>query len=134
MALKKIAIIGLGYVGLPLAIEFAKKREVVGFDINENRIKDLQNNIDSTKEVSVEELKNLNNLLFTPSKDDISDCQIYIITVPTPVHLDKGPNLGPLINASKLVGKYLKKGDIVIYESTVYPGATEEECVPVLEN
>lgn len=134
MPLKKIAIIGLGYVGLPLAIEFAKKRQVVGFDINEKRIKDLKNNIDSTKEVSEADLKNLNNLVFTSSKDDISDCQIFIVTVPTPVHLDKGPNLGPLIEASKLVGKYLKKGDIVIYESTVYPGATEEECVPVLEN
>ena len=130
---KKIAIIGLGYVGLPLAIEFNKTREVVGFDVDKKRVNALQNAIDSTLEISSEELKKLKNTFFTDTLSDIKDCSIYIVTVPTPVHVDKGPNLTPLIAASEMIGKILKPNDLVIYESTVYPGATEEVCIPVLE-
>jgi len=130
---KKIAIIGLGYVGLPLAVEFGKKSKVIGFDIDNKRVQDLQNSIDNSKEVSSQELKNTKNLLFTNNLIDIKNCTIFIVTVQTPVHIDKGPNLTPLINASKMLGDILKSGDLVIYESTVYPGATEEVCVPVLE-
>lgn len=130
---KKIAIIGLGYVGLPLAVEFNKTREVVGFDVDKKRINALQNAIDSTLEISSEELKKLKNTFFTDTLSDIKDCSIYIVTVPTPVHVDKGPNLTPLIAASEMIGKILKPNDLVIYESTVYPGATEEVCIPVLE-
>ena len=130
---KKIAIIGLGYVGLPLAMEFDKSREVVGFDINTKRIEELQNNNDTTFEITSKELKNLKNTIFTNELSDIKECVIYIITVPTPVHIDKGPNLTPLISASEMIGKVLKPGDLVIYESTVYPGATEEVCIPILE-
>ena len=130
---KKIAIIGLGYVGLPLAMEFDKSKEVVGFDIDTKRIEELQNNNDTTFEVTSKELKNLKNTIFTNELSDIKECVIYIITVPTPVHIDKGPNLTPLISASEMIGKVLKPGDLVIYESTVYPGATEEVCIPILE-
>ena len=130
---KKIAIIGLGYVGLPLAVEFNKSREVVGFDVDKKRVNALQNAIDSTLEISSEELKKLKNTFFTDTLSDIKDCSIYIVTVPTPVHVDKGPNLTPLIAASEMIGKILKPNDLVIYESTVYPGATEEVCIPVLE-
>jgi len=130
---KKIAIIGLGYVGLPLAVEFGKKRKVIGFDIDTKRVQELQNSIDNSKEVSFQELKNTKNILFTNNLIDIKNCTIFIVTVQTPVHIDKGPNLTPLINASKMLGDILKFGDLVIYESTVYPGATEEVCVPVLE-
>ena len=130
---KKIAIIGLGYVGLPLAVEFDKSREVVGFDIDTKRIEELQNNNDATLEVATKELKNLKNTIFTNELSDIKECLIYIITVPTPVHIDKGPNLIPLKSASEMIGKILKPGDLVIYESTVYPGATEEVCIPILE-
>ena len=130
---KKIAIIGLGYVGLPLAVEFGKKREVVGFDIDEKRIQELKSGIDNTKEVSPDDLKNSKNTIFTSKLSDIAECSIFIVTVPTPVHVDKGPNLTPLISASEMIGGILKAGDLVIYESTVYPGATEEVCVPVLE-
>ena len=130
---KKIAIIGLGYVGLPLAMEFDKSREVVGFDIDTKRIEELQNNNDTTFEVTSKELKNLKNTIFTNELSDIKECLIYIITVPTPVHIDKGPNLIPLKSASEMIGKVLKPGDLVIYESTVYPGATEEVCIPILE-
>ena len=130
---KKIAIIGLGYVGLPLAMEFDKSREVVGFDIDTKRIEELQNNNDTTFEVTSKELKNLKNTIFTNELSDIKECVIYIITVPTPVHIDKGPNLIPLKSASEMIGKVLKPGDLVIYESTVYPGATEEVCIPILE-
>ena len=130
---KKIAIIGLGYVGLPLAVEFDKSREVVGFDIDTKRIEELQNNNDATLEVATKELKNLKNTIFTNELSDIKECLIYIITVPTPVHIDKGPNLIPLKSASEMIGKVLKPGDLVIYESTVYPGATEEVCIPILE-
>ncbi|MDG2252652.1 MAG: nucleotide sugar dehydrogenase [Methylophilaceae bacterium] len=130
---KKIAIIGLGYVGLPLAVEFSRQRKVVGFDIDYKRIQELQNAIDNSKEVSTHELKNSKNILFSNNLIDIKDCTIFIVTVQTPVHIDKGPNLTPLINASEMLGEILKPGDLVIYESTVYPGATEEICVPTLE-
>ena len=129
----KIAIIGLGYVGLPLAVEFGKKRQVVGFDINETRIKELKSGNDSTLEVEPEELVKADMLNYSSSEADISECSIFIVTVPTPIDSYKKPNLSPLISASKLVGRNLKKGDIVIYESTVYPGCTEDDCVPILE-
>lgn len=129
----KLAIIGLGYVGLPLAVEFGRKRAVVGFDINHKRINDLKNGVDITLETTVEELDAAKNLRLTHSIDDLRDCNCYIITVPTPIDTFKRPDLTPLLRASETVGKLLKKGDIVIYESTVYPGCTEEDCVPVLE-
>ena len=129
----KIAIIGLGYVGLPLAVEFGKKFKTVGFDINEIRIKELLNGEDSTLEVSKNQLMNSKNLIFSSKTEDIQQCNIFIVTVPTPIDIHKNPDLTPLIAASKTVGAILKKDDIVIYESTVYPGATEEVCVPILE-
>ena len=129
----KIAVIGLGYVGLPLAVEFGKKRPVVGFDINETRIGQLREGRDLTREVAAEEFAEARHLSFTTDPDDIADCRIYIVTVPTPIDASKRPDLTALIRASETVGKVLKTGDIVIYESTVYPGATEEDCVPVLE-
>jgi len=130
---KKIALIGLGYVGLPLAVEFGKKRTVVGFDINQSRINDLKNGIDSTLETTSEELKDAVHLIYTTNLDDVKDCEIFIVTVPTPIDKHKRPDLIPLEKSSEVVGSILKKGDIVIYESTVYPGATEEVCVPILE-
>lgn len=132
--MKKIAVVGLGYVGLPLAAAFGEKREVVGFDINTKRIAELKDGVDFTREVSSEELATARYLSFTDSLDGIAGCQIYIVTVPTPIDEYKSPDLTPLVKASESVGKVLKKGDIVIYESTVFPGATEEVCVPVLEN
>ncbi|WP_458699934.1 Vi polysaccharide biosynthesis UDP-N-acetylglucosamine C-6 dehydrogenase TviB [Sulfurospirillum sp. 1307] len=131
----KIAIIGLGYVGLPLAVEFAKKYEVVGFDIYQKRIEELENAHDKTLELTSEQLKEAisNGIKFTSKLEDISTCNIYIVTVPTPIDKNKRPDLTPLLKASESIGKVLKKDDIVIYESTVYPGATEEDCVPVLE-
>jgi UDP-N-acetyl-D-galactosamine dehydrogenase len=132
----KIAVIGLGYVGLPLAVEFGKKFPTVGFDINLQRVNDLNNGIDQTNEVELEELKEvLNNGLFslTNEFENIKDSNIYIVTVPTPIDKFKSPDLTPLLKASKMIGEILKKGDIVIYESTVYPGCTEEDCVPELE-
>ena len=137
----KIAIIGLGYVGLPLAVEFAKKFKVVGYDINTTRIAQLKIGIDNTLEVTKQALKKVldeaheieNGLSCTSDISDIINCNYYIITVPTPVDKNNKPNLNPLIKASKMVGEILKKGDIVIYESTVYPGATEEICIPVLK-
>ena len=129
-----IAVVGLGYVGLPLAVEFGSKRKVIGFDINEVRIKDLKKGQDNTLETSKQELKDAIYLTYTNSLKDIKDCKIFIITVPTPIDKDKQPNLSPLKNASEAIGSILKKGDLVIYESTVYPGATEEVCVPILEN
>ncbi|MBU1013307.1 MAG: nucleotide sugar dehydrogenase [Bacteroidetes bacterium] len=150
--MKNIAVIGLGYVGLPLAVEFAKKRPVVGFDIKPQRIKELNEGHDPTLEVSDEDLKSVHitlspsdaqtlshpvsnkGLQITNQLDDIRDCQIYIIAVPTPTDKNNRPDLTPLVKASETVGKVLKDGDIVIYESTVYPGATEEDCVPVLES
>ncbi|MCB0375288.1 MAG: nucleotide sugar dehydrogenase, partial [Sinomicrobium sp.] len=128
-----IAVIGLGYVGLPLAVEFAKKYRVIGFDIDAERIAALQNNMDRTGEVSQEELKKVTSLAYTHREDRLSDADIYIITVPTPIDKFKKPDLEPLKKASRLAGSYLKKGNIVIYESTVYPGCTEEVCVPELE-
>jgi len=129
----KIAIIGLGYVGLPLAIEFGKLFKTVGFDINKSRIKELLDGKDSTLEVTPQELQASKMLSFTTDPKDIQSCNIYIITVPTPIDEYKKPDLSPLQSASKVVGNFLKKDDIVIYESTVYPGATEEVCVPILE-
>src|SRR5690606_15243023 len=137
----KIAVIGLGYVGLPLARLFATKYPVVGFDINQNRISELRNGVDKTLEVEDEVLQNV--LVNSPSEEnglycsfdlnDIEACNYYIITVPTPVDKNNRPDLTPLYKSSETVGKVLKKGDIVIYESTVYPGVTEDECIPVLE-
>jgi len=130
---KKIALIGLGYVGLPLAVEFGKKRSVIGFDINQTRINDLKNGVDSTLETTSEELKDASHLSYTTNLEDIRDCTIFIVTVPTPIDKHKRPDLTPLKQSSEAVGSILKKGDIVIYESTVYPGATEEVCIPILE-
>ena len=129
----KLAIIGLGYVGLPLAVEFAKQRSVVGFDINQARIDALRSGHDATLEVSDEELAEATGLSYTASLQDLAACNTFIVTVPTPIDEHKQPDLTPLVKASETIGKVLKKGDIVIYESTVYPGATEEDCVPVLE-
>lgn len=129
----KIAVIGLGYVGLPLAVEFGKIRSVIGFDIDKSRIHQLVNGNDVTLEVSSEELLQADHLSFSNDLKSILDCKIYIITVPTPIDPHNRPNLEPLLQASETVGHALKRGDIVIYESTVYPGATEEECIPVLE-
>ena len=128
-----IAVIGLGYVGLPLAVEFGKRRAVTGFDINRARIDALRTGHDSTREVTTEELAEARLLRFTADPADIADCNVFIVTVPTPIDAHKRPDLTPLIRASETVGSVLKRGDIVIYESTVYPGATEEDCVPVLE-
>jgi UDP-N-acetyl-D-glucosamine/UDP-N-acetyl-D-galactosamine dehydrogenase len=130
---RKVAIIGLGYVGLPLAVEFGKKRKVIGFDINAKRVAELQSGQDHTLEVEPEELQQAEQLSYTTDTAALQDCDIFIVTVPTPIDEHKRPDLTPLIKASATIGKILKKGDIVIYESTVYPGATEEECVPVLE-
>lgn len=129
----RIAIIGLGYVGLPLAVEFGKKVPVVGFDIYEKRISELKNGQDHTLEVSPEELKQATQLSYTASLEDLKDCNFFIVTVPTPIDDYKQPDLTPLVKASTSIGKILKKNDIVVYESTVYPGATEEVCIPVLE-
>ena len=129
----KLAIIGLGYVGLPLAVEFGKKRQVVGFDINQKRIDELKSGNDFTLETTAEELHDAKLLRYTTNLEDLRDCTCFIVTVPTPIDEHKRPDLTPLIKASESVGQVLKKGDIVIYESTVYPGATEEDCVPVLE-
>lgn len=129
----KLAIIGLGYVGLPLAVEFGKLREVKGFDISQRRIDELKKGNDFTLETTSEELLSATGLSFTTQVDEIKDCNVFIVTVPTPIDEYNNPDLTPLIKASETVGSVLKKGDIVIYESTVYPGCTEEECVPVLE-
>jgi len=140
---KQIAVIGLGYVGLPLAVEFAKKFPVTGFDINQNRIDELNTGHDSTLEVEDENLRSVitsnqkletrNSLFLTTKLDDIKTAGIYIVTVPTPIDKNNNPDLTPLIKASEAIGKIISKNDIVIYESTVYPGATEEECIPVIE-
>ena len=138
----KIGIIGLGYVGLPLAVAFAKKYAVVGFDINHERVSQLKNNKDHTLEISYDELKEVNvdnfndfskGLISTYNLSDLETCNFYIITVPTPVDKNHRPILTPLIKASESVGKILKQGDFVVYESTVYPGATEDDCLPILE-
>ena len=130
---KKIAVIGLGYVGLPLAIEFGKKREVIGFDINKDRIDELEKGMDVTGELSKQELKEGVDINYTTNLDDLKDCTIFIITVPTPIDKHKRPDLTALKKSSHSIGKIIKKDDIIIYESTVYPGATEEVCVPILE-
>ena len=130
---EKIGIVGLGYVGLPLAVEFAKKHTVVGFDISIERISALNNNIDKTKEIELKDI-NKQSILFTSEPSDIKDCDFIIVTVPTPITEDSLPDLTPLKNASKTIASVIKKGAIVIYESTVYPGVTEEECVPILES
>lgn len=129
----KLSIIGLGYVGLPLAVEFGRKRSVIGFDINQQRINELQSGKDITLETTQEELAAAKQLSYTANIDDLRACNCFIVTVPTPIDEHKRPDLTPLIKASETVGKVLKKGDIVIYESTVYPGCTEEDCVPILE-
>ncbi|MFS2035081.1 Vi polysaccharide biosynthesis UDP-N-acetylglucosamine C-6 dehydrogenase TviB [Polaromonas sp. CT11-55] len=129
----KLAIVGLGYVGLPLAVEFGKKRSVVGFDINVRRIAELQSGKDHTLETEPEELRDAKLLTFSSNPEELRKCNVFIVTVPTPIDEHKRPDLTPLIKASETIGKVLKAGDIVIYESTVYPGATEEDCVPVLE-
>jgi len=129
---KTIAIIGLGYVGLPLALEFSKKYRVVGFDINPKRVDMLNRHEDPSKEVSAEEFKGC-DISFSHKLDDIANCNFYIVAVPTPIDEGKNPDLKPLVGASKTVGKVLKKGDYVVFESTVYPGCTEEDCIPVME-
>ncbi|MGF6393889.1 Vi polysaccharide biosynthesis UDP-N-acetylglucosamine C-6 dehydrogenase TviB [Pseudomonas plecoglossicida] len=129
----KLAVIGLGYVGLPLAVEFGKLRSVVGFDINRSRIDALRGGHDTTLEVDDLELKEAKYLSYSSELDELRGCNVFIVTVPTPIDEYKRPDLTPLIKASESIGKVLKRGDIVIYESTVYPGATEEDCVPVLE-
>lgn len=129
----KIAVIGQGYVGLPLAIEFGKKYPTIGFDVNEGRIDELKKGFDHTNEASPEQLSSAKQLTFSANINDISTCNIYIVTVPTPIDEFKTPDLDPLRGASTMLGKILKKGDTVIYESTVYPGCTEEVCVPLLE-
>ena len=131
--MEKIGIIGLGYVGLPLAVEFGKVFSVVGFDINKERINELKKGIDRTREVEHDELKRSSKLTFSSSVDDLREVNYFIVTVPTPIDAFKNPDLRPLEGASKTVGGVLKKNDIVIYESTVYPGCTEEICVPILE-
>ena len=129
----KIGIVGLGYVGLPLAVEFGKILPVMGFDINEKRITQLLNGFNETLEVNKAELSSSINLSFSNKTSDLDECNFYIVTVPTPINLDKEPNLKPLISASEMLGSLLNVGDIVVFESTVYPGTTEEICVPVLE-
>ena len=129
----KIAVIGLGYVGLPLAVEFGKKVPVIGFDIHQKRIEELESGQDHTLEVSPEELQQAAQLSYSANLDDLKSCNFFIVTVPTPIDDYKQPDLTPLIKASTSIGHVLKKGDVVVYESTVYPGATEEDCIPVLE-
>jgi UDP-N-acetyl-D-galactosamine dehydrogenase len=133
LASTKLAVIGLGYVGLPLAVEFSKKLPCVGFDLKEQRLAGLRQGIDTTREVSAEELAAARLLQFTSSFDELRQCNVFIVAVPTPVDDSKRPDLSPLEGASRTVGKALKPGDVVIYESTVYPGATEEVCIPILE-
>ncbi len=129
----RVAIIGLGYVGLPLAVEFGKQLDTIGFDIAVSRVGELRRGEDHTREISSGELRNAKGLHFTTVVEDLADCSVFIVTVPTPIDQYRRPDLGPLLAASKTVGVVLKPGDVVVYESTVYPGATEEDCVPVLE-
>jgi len=129
----KIAIIGLGYVGLPLAVEFGKKRKTLGFEINQSRVDELQSGEDSTLECSPEELKEATHLSYTTDTEQLKNCNVFIVTVPTPINEHKQPDLTPLEKASEMLGGVIKQGDIVIYESTVYPGCSEEVCVPILE-
>ena len=129
----KLAVVGLGYVGLPLAVEFGKKRATLGFDIDSSRIAELNEGFDRTKEVDTKELSSATGLSFSSDQKALAESNVYIVTVPTPIDEYKTPNLNPLISASRTIGEVLKAGDVVIYESTVYPGATEEVCIPVLE-
>ncbi len=129
----EVAIVGLGYVGLPLAVEFGKVRPVMGFDISEPRIRNLRSGLDETAEVELADLQSAAGLSLTASVEDIKHCDVFIIAVPTPIDANKKPDLTPILAASAMVGSVLKQGDLVIFESTVYPGATEEDCVPVLE-
>ena len=129
----RIAIIGLGYVGLPLAVEFGKKYQTLGFDINKKRIIELESGIDTTDEVTKNELLQSSRLSYSLDKNDIKDCDVYIVTVPTPVNKDKEPDLFPIISATKMIGEFVSSGNTVIYESTVYPGLCEEVCLPILE-
>ncbi|MCO7251759.1 nucleotide sugar dehydrogenase [Pseudoalteromonas sp. Ps84H-4] len=129
----KIGIIGLGYVGLPLAVEFGKRYPTLGFDINQGRVTQLKNGHDVTLEVSDNELASVVNLSYSSNKSDLAECNVYIVTVPTPIDDSNAPDLTPLRKASELLGEFVKKGDVVIYESTVYPGATEEVCLPIIE-
>jgi UDP-N-acetyl-D-galactosamine dehydrogenase len=128
-----IALVGLGYVGLPLAVEFGKRHETIGFDINTVRVAELQAGRDSTLEVELGELASAKRLRFTSNLEEIRRCQVYIVTVPTPIDSARRPDLTPLVKASESLGKVLKRGDVVVYESTVYPGCTEEVCIPILE-
>ena len=128
-----IGIIGLGYVGLPLAVEFSKKRPTIGFDLKAKRVEELQHHIDVTREVTTDELKQAGNLQYSCNIDDLAGCTVFIVAVPTPIDGNKRPDFMPLIKASETIAPILKNGDVVIYESTVYPGATEEVCVPILE-
>ena len=129
----RLAVIGLGYVGLPLAVEFGKTFDVVGFDINGARVKELTAGTDSTLEVSENELAASPGLRFTEDPSDLEACNVYIVTTPTPIDAAKQPDLSPVLSATETIGRVLAPGDVVVYESTVYPGATEERCVPVLE-
>lgn len=129
----RLAVIGLGYVGLPLAVAFGRKMSVVGYDINAERIRELKSGVDRTLEVSAEDLGASTGLVYTDNLQEVADCNVYIITVPTPIDTARRPDFDPLLKSSAAIGSVLKKGDIVIYESTVYPGVTEEVCVPVLE-
>jgi UDP-N-acetyl-D-galactosamine dehydrogenase len=129
----KVGIVGLGYVGLPLAVEFGKRFQTVGFDIKVDRINELRKGVDSTLEVDAKELAEAAKLSYTTSLDELRPCKVFIVTVPTPIDEYKRPDLTPLVKASETVGKVLKKGDVVVYESTVYPGCTEEVCIPILE-
>ncbi|MEE4331597.1 MAG: nucleotide sugar dehydrogenase [Wenzhouxiangella sp.] len=128
-----IAVIGLGYVGLPLAVHFGRRFRTVGFDIKASRVRELQEGFDSTREIDADELAEAEDLILTDQKEALADCRVFVVTVPTPIDAAKRPDLRPLLGASATVGQHLKPGDLVVYESTVYPGATEEDCVPVLE-
>lgn len=130
---RKVAIIGLGYVGLPLAVEFGKKYKTLGFDINKSRIQELIDGYDSTLEVDEYELKEVKSLKYSYDVNDLESYDFYVVTVPTPINESKQPDLEPLVKASKMLGAVVKKGDVIVYESTVYPGATEEVCIPILE-
>ncbi|MBU1822138.1 MAG: Vi polysaccharide biosynthesis UDP-N-acetylglucosamine C-6 dehydrogenase TviB, partial [Bacteroidetes bacterium] len=130
---KKIGVIGLGYVGLPLAVEFGRKYHVIGYDVNRERIRQLREGTDLTRELDAGQLKSACGLRFSCEAGDLSECTVYIITVPTPIDHFHNPDLSFLRAASETVGSYLRPGDLVVYESTVYPGCTEEDCVPILE-
>src|SRR5699024_10475093 len=129
---EKISVVGLGYVGLPVAIEFAKKYDVIGFDINEEKINTYLAGTDVTNEVGDEELQK-SPITFSTKEEDLKECKFHIVAVPTPINMDKTPNLTPIISASKTIGRNLVKGSVIVFESTVYPGTTEEVCIPIIE-